>query len=33
MLQVDIDTIFQPMFEGKNDPFAAFREAPRTATK
>ena len=33
VVQVDIDTIFQPMFQGQSDPFVGFREAPRAAGK
>ena len=29
--KVDLDTIFRPLFEGKSDPFAAFKEASRPA--
>eukprot|EP00802_Teleaulax_amphioxeia_P015185 Tamp_15271.p1 GENE.Tamp_15271~~Tamp_15271.p1 ORF type:complete len:384 (-),score=82.11 Tamp_15271:402-1427(-) len=31
LAHVDIDTIFQPMFQGQSDPFVGFREAPRAA--
>jgi hypothetical protein len=30
LANVDLDAIFNPMYEGKRDPFAAFKEAPRT---
>ena len=29
--KVDLDTIFRPLFEGKSDPFASFKEASRHA--